>query len=114
MTIIYKVCPITEWNAAQNETIYPGSEVDKCDGFIHFSSAVQVRETVRRHFRGQADLVLLTVEAGALGQALRWEPSRGGDLFPHLYGPLPTSAVTRVDPLPLDSGGEHVFPMEVP
>ena len=114
MTIIYKVCPIAEWNAAQNETIYPGSEVDKCDGFIHFSTPGQVRETVRRHFKGQSDLVLLTVAADLLGPALRWEPSRGGDLFPHLYGPMPTAAVTRVDPLPLDSSGEHAFPAEVP
>ena len=114
MTIIYKVCPIAEWNAAQNASTYEGSAVDETDGFIHFSSPLQVRETVRRHFKAQTGLVLLTVDAEVLGPALTWEPSRGGDLFPHLYGSLPVSAVTKVDPLPLDSSGEHVFPAEVP
>lgn len=113
MTIIYKVCPITEWNAAQKTSSYGGSPIDEIDGFMHFSAPQQVRETVRRHFKGQSDLVLLTVDAEALGPALRWEPSRGGDLFPHLYGPLAVTHVSKAEPLPLGPDGAHVFPAEV-
>lgn len=80
------------------------------DGFIHFSSAEQVAETAARHYAGQSDLVLIWVDAEALGAALRWEPSRGGALFPHLYGALPVAAVTRVEPLSLGPDGKHVFP----
>jgi uncharacterized protein (DUF952 family) len=113
VTIIYKVCPIPEWNAAQNGMMFEGSPVDVTDGYIHFSTAAQVRETVRRHFAGQADLMLLAVDADSLGPALRWEPSRGGDLFPHLYGPLPVGCVVKAETLPLGADGVHQFPAEV-
>jgi uncharacterized protein (DUF952 family) len=96
--------------AARRAGAYAGSSQDKSDGFIHFSGAAQVRESARRHRAGQTGLVLLTVDAEALGAALKWEPSRGGQLFPHLYGTLPVAAVLRVDDLPLGADGMHVFP----
>jgi len=92
---------------------YPGSSQDAADGFIHFSTARQVRASAAKHWAGQTGLVLLTVDPGPLGDSLKWEPSRGGDLFPHLYGPLPVSAVISVDPLPLGDDGVHVFPTAV-
>jgi len=107
---IYHMCRRGEWEAAEARGSYRGSSQDEADGFIHFSTAAQVRESARKHRAGQSDLVLLTVDAGRLGPALRWEPSRGGALFPHLYGPLPLAAVTRTDPLPLGADGTHVFP----
>ncbi len=90
MTLIYKILGRDEWAAAEAAGVFTGSAVDIADGFIHFSAEAQVRETLNRHFAGRTDLVLVAVEAGALGPALKWEPSRGGALFPHLYGPLPT------------------------
>ena len=110
MTAIYKICTATEWRAAERAGIYQGSAVDQRDGFIHFSTAGQAPETAARHFAGQRDLVLVTVDSAFLGSRLKWEPSRGGALFPHLYGALTLDAVLRVDPLPLDSAGRHVFP----
>ena len=110
MPTIYKICTATEWHAAERAGAYRGSAVDRRDGFIHFSTAAQAAETAARHFAGQRDLVLLTVDADALGEHLKWEPSRGGVLFPHLYGELLLSAVRRVDPLPLDVSGRHAFP----
>jgi uncharacterized protein (DUF952 family) len=110
MPIIYKICTAMEWREAESAGVYRGSEVDQRDGFIHFSTAAQVTETARRHFARQSDLVLLSVDAAALGDRLKWEPSRDGALFPHLYGELPLKAVRRFDPLPLDAGGKHVFP----
>jgi uncharacterized protein (DUF952 family) len=90
-TLIYKICPRAEWEAALVNGVYAGSEVDRRDGFIHFSTAAQVDETLRRHFAGQSDLVLVGVDPALLGAALRFEASRGGALFPHLYGVLPVS-----------------------
>jgi uncharacterized protein (DUF952 family) len=107
---IYKICTAMEWREAERVGAYHGSEADQRDGFIHLSSAEQVAETAARHFAGQSDLVLLAVEAAALGDRLRWEPSRGGALFPHLYGELPLQAVRRFDPLPLDPDGRHRLP----
>jgi uncharacterized protein (DUF952 family) len=106
---IYKILPAALWDEARAAGVFTGAPVDLADGYIHFSTAAQVRETARRHFAGQGDLLLLTIEAAPLGEALRWEPSRGGDLFPHLYAPLPVSAVLRVDSLPLGPDG-HIFP----
>jgi uncharacterized protein (DUF952 family) len=114
MPTIYKILLATEWRAAERAGIFSGSAVDRRDGFIHFSSAEQVVETAQRHFSGQRDLVLLNIDATALGDRLRWEPSRGGALFPHLYGELATTAVRRVDPLPLDAQGRQVFPHLLP
>ncbi|MGF1631712.1 MAG: DUF952 domain-containing protein [Kiloniellaceae bacterium] len=108
--LIYHVCRREEWAAAEAAGPYEGSSQDRADGFIHFSDAGQVAASVARHRAGQTGLVLLTVEAAALGSALKWEPSRGGALFPHLYGALPLTAVCRVDDLPLGPDGRHRFP----
>ena len=110
MPLIYKICPEGLWREAERNGIFGGAPADTQDGFIHFSTSVQVRETAARHFAGQGDLVLVAVDAEALGPALRYEASRGGDLFPHLYGSLPLSAVRWVKPLPLDREGRHEFP----
>ena len=107
---IYHICRREEWDAALRVGAYSGSSQDNSDGFIHFSTAAQVQESARKHRAGQMGLVLLTVDAEALGAALKWEPSRGGELFPHLYGTLPVAAVLRVDKLPLGADGTHVFP----
>jgi uncharacterized protein (DUF952 family) len=111
--IVYKLVDRAAWQAAEAAGSFGGSAVDVRDGFIHFSSAAQVRETAQRHFAGQSDLLLVAVDAPALGPALRWEPSRGGDLFPHLYGPLPLGAVRSVTALALDASGRFVFPAGV-
>jgi uncharacterized protein (DUF952 family) len=107
---IYKICGRPEWQVAERNGEYRGSEVDTNDGFIHFSSATQTVETAEKHFSGQQDLMLIAVDAAALGAALKWEPSRGGALFPHLYGPLPLAAVRWAKPLPDESGGKRQFP----
>jgi len=110
MAAIYKICTAAEWRDADRAGRYRGSAVDRKDGFIHFSTAEQAAETAAKWFAGQRDLVLVAVESDALGDELKWEPSRGGALFPHLYGDLDPKAVLRVDPLPLDETGRHVFP----
>jgi uncharacterized protein (DUF952 family) len=111
---IYHICTRAEWRAAQAEGIYRGSSQDAADGFIHFSSRDQVRTSAHKHRRGQAGLVLLTVDTANLGPVLKWEASRGGRLFPHLYGALPCAAVVRADDLPLGEDGLHVFPAGFP
>ena len=98
---IYKILPRAEWTAAEAAGRFEGSAVDHQDGYIHFSTAAQAQETARRYFAGQSDLVVLEVEGDDLGAALRWEPSRGGDLFPHLYGALQASDVRAVHDAPL-------------
>lgn len=110
MTLIYKICPQALWREAEEAGRFMGAPIDLQDGYIHFSTAAQARETAARHFAGQDDLVLVAVAEGALGDALRYEPSRGGDLFPHLYAPLPLDAVRWVKPLPLGADGQHAFP----
>jgi uncharacterized protein (DUF952 family) len=112
MTLIYKVCGEAEWTAAEASGRYEGSVDDQRDGFIHFSTPAQLPGTLAKHFAGRGDLVLIAVEAEALGGALRWEPSRGGDLFPHLYATLDRSAVLWVRPLPRDESGGHSIPQE--
>lgn len=107
--LIYHMCRRTEWTAAQACGRYDGSSQDAADGFIHFSTATQIRESAAKHRAGQSGLVLLAVDPGRLGAALRWEAARGGSLFPHLYGPLPVDAVVAVHDLPLGSDGRHVF-----
>ncbi|MFC3067611.1 DUF952 domain-containing protein [Phenylobacterium soli] len=102
---IYKILPRRDWEQAWGAQVYEGSELDRADGFIHFSTAAQAQETARRHFHGQKDLVVLEIEADDLGADLRWEPSRGGDLFPHLYAALPASLVRGVADAPLDPDG---------
>ena len=110
MTLVYKICPEPLWREAEAAGTFRGAPVDLEDGYIHFSTAAQARETAARHFAGQAGLLLVAAEAEALGEALRHEPSRGGDLFPHLYGPLPLGAGRWVKPLPLEADGRHAFP----
>jgi uncharacterized protein (DUF952 family) len=110
MATIYKICPADEWIAAEAAGHFHGSPVDLADGFIHFSTADQVAETAARHFAGMADLVLIAVDGDRLGAALKWEPSRGGALFPHLYGALDLGAVLWAQKLPLGPAGRHVFP----
>ena len=109
-TIIYKICPETLWREAEAVGRFDGAPVDRADGFIHFSTAEQSAETAARHFAGQDNLLLVAVDAAALGPALKYEVSRGGALFPHLYGPLPLSAVKWAKPLPIGTDGRHLFP----
>lgn len=90
--------------------MFRGAPVDLADGYIHFSTAAQVRETATKHFAGQGDLLLISVDADKLGEGLKWEPSRGGALFPHLYAPLDLKAVLSVADLPLGDDGRHMFP----
>jgi uncharacterized protein (DUF952 family) len=107
---IYKIVPRRLWSEAITTGTFLGSPLDMADGFIHFSTALQVRETAAKHFAGVADLVLVAVPASVLGTALKWEPSRGGDLFPHLYSPLPVEHALWVKPLPIGQDGRHMFP----
>ncbi len=109
-SLIYHMCRAEEWDAAKDKGRYEGSSQDTADGFIHFSTAEQICESAAKHRAGQSDLVLLTVKTEKLGSALKWEPSRNGAFFPHLYGPLPLDAVSHIDPLPLGTDGRHVFP----
>ncbi|MGN6571585.1 MAG: DUF952 domain-containing protein [Pseudolabrys sp.] len=110
MTVIYKICPENMWREAERGGAFTGAPVDVADGFIHFSSAAQVKETAAKHFAGQGDLLLVRVRAEKLGDALKWEVSRGGALFPHLYGTLRVADAHRVEPLPLGADGGHLFP----
>jgi uncharacterized protein (DUF952 family) len=107
---IYKICERAEWTAAELAGIYRGSDIDVRDGFIHFSTAAQVAETAAKHFAQQTDLVLVAIDAEALGGALKWERSRGGDLFPHLYGEIPLSAVRWAKVLPNEADGRRAWP----
>jgi uncharacterized protein (DUF952 family) len=107
---IYKISPRALWQEAERTGVFRGSPLDRQDGFIHFSTAGQAVETAAKHFAGESDLVLVAVDAAALGDRLKWEPSRGGALFPHLYGDLALEAVQRVVALPLGPDGRHVFP----
>ncbi len=107
---IYNLCRKADWDMAVARGEYRGSSDDLRDGYIHFSTAAQVRESAAKHRTGVPDLLLLTVDPAALGAALKWEKSRGGELFPHLYGPLKTSAVKTVMPLPLGPDRRHLFP----
>lgn len=110
MPSIYKIVPASLWRKAERDGVFRGAPVDIADGFIHFSTATQVEETAANHFSGQHDLLLVRVEAERLGDALKWEPSRGGALFPHLYAELSLSDIADVAPLPLEPGGRHRFP----
>lgn len=107
---IYKICPEPMWREAERSGIFSGAPVDLADGFIHFSTADQVVETAAKHFAGQDNLLLVTFDADRLGPALKFEVSRGGALFPHLYAPLETAAAKWVRPLPLKADGSHDFP----
>ena len=109
MLLIYKIIATREWSVAEKAGVFEGAEVDLRDGYIHFSTAGQARETAAKWFARRDDLTLVAVDAAALGEALRWEPSRGGALFPHLYATLPLSAVRWSRLLPLKPDGAHDF-----
>ncbi|MDJ0932930.1 DUF952 domain-containing protein [Breoghania sp.] len=102
--------PRCDWETAVTAGVFTGAPVDVKDGFIHFSTADQAAETAAKHFAGQSDLVLITVPDAPLGDALKWEVSRGGALFPHLYAPLDPALAVWAKPLPLGPDGAHVFP----
>lgn len=108
--IIYKIVPRALWDESVARGTFNGSAVDIADGFIHFSTGAQVHATAAKHFQGVTDLLLVALEADALGDAIRWEPSRGGDLFPHLYGTLPTRLAVWVKAMPNDPHGNPVVP----
>ena len=109
MALIFKIVAMPEWRAAEEAGVFTGAEVDRKDGYIHFSTAEQAPETAAKWFARRDDLTLVAIDAEALGEALRWEPSRGGALFPHLYAALPLSAVRWSRPLPLGPDGAHDF-----
>lgn len=107
---IYKIVARDTWREAEAAGTFKGATIDLSDGYIHFSTAAQARQTAALHFKDQRDLLLVAVSTTTLGDRLQWEPSRGGDLFPHVYGDLSMEAVSTVDELPLDDNGVHVFP----
>lgn len=110
MRTIYKICPASAWREAERQGVYRGSADDVRDGYIHFSNAAQVAGTARKHFHGQTGLLLVAVDADALGERLRWEPSRNNELFPHLYGELDLGAVRAILDLPARADGSHDLP----
>ena len=114
MATLYKISGRDDWAAAAAAGVFAGAPVDVADGFIHFSTATQVAETAAKHFAGRDDLVLVALAAEPFGDRLRWEPSRGGALFPHLYGTFDPASALRVVPLPLGPDGRHVFPELLP
>lgn len=109
MNLVYKIVAASLWREAEERGRFVGAPIDLADGFIHFSAKDQVEETAAKWFSGQSDLMLVGVDAGKLGEALRYEPSRGGALFPHLYGILPLESVVFAKPLPVRSDGTHDF-----
>jgi uncharacterized protein (DUF952 family) len=106
---IYKIATLEQWRTAEASGVFAGAPIDLADGFIHFSTAEQVAETLAKHFAGQRDLLLVAVDARQFGDELRWEVSRGGQLFPHLYAALPVTAARRVAAIPVDADGYHVL-----
>ncbi len=110
MTRVYKILTAGDWAEAVRTGAFTGAEIDARDGYIHLSTAEQAAETARLHFQRRPDLVLVGFEAEALGDALKWEPSRGGQLFPHLYGVLAASAAISVTSAPLDGEGVPMVP----
>lgn len=109
MALVYKIVPASLWREAERTGVFTGAPVDLADGFIHFSTAGQTVETAAKHFSGQKDLLLVAAEADDFGDAMKWEVSRGGALFPHLYAPLPVAAARSVQPIPETSAGQHDF-----
>jgi len=107
---VYKIVSADAWKEAETAGVFTGAGIDLADGYIHLSTAAQVRRTAERYFAGLSNLVLVAIDADELGAALKYETSTGGDLFPHLYAALAPDAVLSVHPLPLDDGGRHVFP----
>ena len=110
-SLIYKVVSAKEWSVATEQGEFLGAAIDLTDGYIHFSTAEQLRETVEKHFASQTDLLLVGVNADSLGDELKWEPSGGGALFPHLYAPLSIESVVMSTDMPLGEDGQHVIPI---
>jgi len=110
-SLIYKVVSAQEWSVAKEQGEFLGAAIDLTDGYIHFSTAEQLRETVEKHFAGQTDLLLVGVDVNRLGEELKWEPSRGGALFPHLYAPLSIESVVTTNEMPLGEDGQHAIPI---
>ena len=108
--LVYKILRPEEWSTFKMQETYAGAPVDRADGYVHLSTAEQAPETAARHFAGEEGLRLLAFDSAGFGDALRWEPSRGGALFPHLYAPLPRAAMLWSAPLPIGPGGRHRFP----
>ncbi|HTL37609.1 MAG TPA: DUF952 domain-containing protein [Kofleriaceae bacterium] len=106
---IYKIATVEQWRSAEAAGVFEGAPIDLADGFIHFSTAEQVAETLAKHFAGQRDLLLVVVDAEKFGDELRWEVSRGGQLFPHLYATLAVAAASRVTAIAVDADGRHVL-----
>ena len=111
MSLVYKICDADLWEKAKAEGHFIGAEIDLRDGFIHFSTTEQLDETLRLHFEGVQNLLLLTIDGCKLD--LKWEPARNGNLFPHLYDILPLSAVLTVNPLLLDDDGRYILPSQL-
>lgn len=109
MDLIYKIVSASLWRKAQDRGRFDGTPADIADGYIHFSAAGQAKATAEKYFKGQDDLLIIAVDAKRLGGALRFERSRGGALFPHLYSALPLDAVVFAKPLPLQPDGGHDF-----
>lgn len=110
--LIFKVVSAKEWSVATEQGEFLGAAIDLTDGYIHFSTADQLRETVEKHFAGQSDLLLVSVDADSLGDELKWEPSRGDALFPHLYAPLSIESVVMSTEMPLGKDGQHIIPVD--
>jgi len=106
----FKILTREQWDQFRADSVFTGAPVDLADGYIHLSARDQVAETAAKHFAGQGDLVLAMVDLSALGDTIKWEPSRGGALFPHIYGTLPMNAVTTKATIRLDADGTHIFP----
>ena len=116
-SFIYTLVRAADWRAAEAAGAYAGSADDARDGFLHFSTAAQLRASAAKHRAGVADLWMIEADAAALGDALKWEAASGGSrpgLFPHLYAPLPLTAIRRAIPVPLGADGRHAFPAEIP
>lgn len=114
MQPIYKIVARSVWEDARAAGVFHGAAIDLKDGYIHFSTPETVRETAARHFRDADDLLLVAFDPASLGPALKWEPARGGALFPHLYAPLDPALARSAVPLPRCGDGAHVFPEGVP
>lgn len=108
--VIYKISPRAPWESAATQGVFTGAPIDVADGFIHFSTAEQAQETLNKHFNGQDDLVLAAIETSPLGDALKWERSRGDALFPHLYAPLEMAHVLWTRPIIMAADGTHTLP----
>ena len=111
MNKVFKICEKVEWESIKNNDFFEGSKIDQSDGFIHFSTSVQLKETLEKHFASKSQLYLLEVSTDNLD--LVWEVSRNNELFPHLYQPLPLGAVARVHKIFIDTEGNHILPEQV-